>query len=272
MEEEKLDLSEYVVVEQLPKIRQTLEIISKEVDKEIANAMSLEFTEDNKTAIKSTRTRIRKIKSALEERRRMVKEQIMKPYEVFEEEYNSLIKSKLDDADNRLKGQIDRIEDFQRQDMIMKLYSFANEYIEVNGLRGVITVERVMPNVRLSTSEKAHKEKIKREIERIASDVRLIKACDNAEETLVEYLKTLDLASAQLTVLNRHKEMDKLKSQPVNDWQDNMAEATPVEEEVTIPVEVVEEELTECTFTVRTTNTKLVQIRNFLKELGVEYE
>ena len=55
-----------------------------------------------------------------------------------------------------------------------------------------------------------------------------------------------------------------------------MAEVVKVEEEITTPVEIEEPieiaEIIECVFTVHATKEQLLEIKNFLKELGVKYE
>ena len=52
MEEKTIDLNSLVVVEQLPKIRETLGVISSEIDKEIEYALALDCTEESKTEVK----------------------------------------------------------------------------------------------------------------------------------------------------------------------------------------------------------------------------
>ena len=274
MEGQKIDLNSLVVIEQLPKIRETLGVISDEIDREIETALSLECTEESKTEVKKSRANLNKIKTVLEERRKQVKEQVLAPYLQFEEVYNELVKDKLTNADKTLKERIDTIEIAQREEKTKELLDFANEYITFYGLENIVEAKQVMPNVTLTKSLKSLKEEIKGELERIANEIAIIKEEEYASEIMVEYSSNgFDYPKAKLEVINRHKQMEQFI---MENFGDNVEESKEVEEEITTPKEIVEEEpkeLIECTFTVWVDNqVYLTKIRDFLKELGVKYE
>ena len=277
MEEQKIDLNALIKVESLPKITETLSVISDEIDTRIQKALELECTEDSKTIVKSHRAELNKIKSALEERRKVVKEQILAPYLAFEQVYNELVKDKLVKADEILKERISMIEITQREERIQKMLDFAKEYIVFYKLEDVLQAKSVLPNITLSKSEKSLKEEIKGEIERIATEIQVIRQEDNAEEVLSYYLENgYDYPKAKLEVLNRHQKMEELKNVVVDNTSEILDSEVVVEEKITAPTELKEEkpkELIECTFTVWVDNQSyLVKIRDFLKELGVKYE
>lgn len=276
MEEQKIDLNALIKVESLPKITETLSVISDEIDTRIQKALELECTEDNKTIVKSHRAELNKIKSALEERRKVVKEQILAPYLAFEQVYNELVKDKLVKADEILKERISTIEITQREERIQKMLDFAKEYIVFYKLEDVLQAKSVLPNITLSKSEKSLKEEIKGEIERIATEIQMIRQEDNAEEVLSYYLENgYDYPKAKLEVLNRHQKMEELKNVVVDNTVEVLDSEAVVEEEITTPIELKEEdiiELIECEFKVLATKEQLVKIKDFLKELGVQYE
>lgn len=276
MEEQKIDLNALIKVESLPKITETLSIISDEIDARIQKALELECTEDSKTIVKSHRAELNKIKSALEERRKVVKEQILAPYFAFEQVYNELVKDKLVKADEILKERISTIEITQREERIQKMLDFAKEYIVFYKLEDVLQAKSVLPNITLSKSEKSLKEEIKGEIERIATEIQVIRQEDNAKEVLSYYLENgYDYPKAKLEVLNRHQKMEELKNVVVDNTIEVLDSEAVVEEEITTPIELKEEdiiELIECEFKVLATKEQLVKIKDFLKELGVQYE
>lgn len=277
MEEAKIDLNELIKVESLPKITETLSVISAEIDERIKQALELECTEDSKTIVKSHRAELNKIKSALEERRKFVKEQILKPYQEFESVYNELVKDKLVKADELLRERIMTIEITQREEKIQKLLEFTKEYIEYYELKGIVEPKKVLPKVTLSKSEKSLKNDIKGEIERIATEIKIIKQEDNAEEVLSYYLENgFNYPNAKLEVLNRHQKIDELKNVVVDNTVEVLDSEVVVEEEkITTPTILKEEdivELIECEFKVLATKEQLLKIKDFLKELGVKYE
>lgn len=276
MEEQKIDLNALIKVESLPKITETLSVISDEIDTRIQKALELECTEDSKTIVKSHRAELNKIKSALEERRKVVKEQILAPYLAFEQVYNELVKDKLVKADEILKERISMIEITQREERIQKMLDFAKEYIVFYKLEDVLQAKSVLPNITLSKSEKSLKEEIKGEIERIATEIQVIRQEDNAEEVLSYYLENgYDYPKAKLEVLNRHQKMEELKNVVVDNTGEVLDSEVVVEEEITTPIELKEDdiiELIECEFKVLATKEQLVKIKDFLKELGVQYE
>lgn len=270
-----IDLEQLIVVEQLPKITETLTVISDEIDREIATAMAIDKTEDNLGLIKDTRANLNNIKKTLEERRKFIKNEILRPYEDFMGVYKPLVLDKLDNADTALKGVVDNIQDAKKEKKKNTIGAFAKEYIEFYGLEGVVSVESILPDILLSKSEKSMKDAVKKKLEGIHDDIELIKREDFAEEIMVEYLKEFDYIHARLTVLDRHKEMEKLadKVQPTEVPSERVAETTEeIISEPTIIAPVIEEQPEWVEFKVLATKSQRKRILDLIKEMGVEYE
>lgn len=272
MEEKTIDLNSLIVVETLPKIRETLGVISEEIDKEIEYALALDCTEESKTEVKKARANLNKIKTELEERRKAVKEQIMTPYEQFQAIYDDLVKNKLVSADKVLKERIDTIEESQKEEKEKELLEFATEWVKYYALEAILEPKTFIPNITLTRSVKSLKEEIKGQIERVADEIAIIKQeQEYSSEIMVAYLANgFDYPKAKLEVINRHKEMEKFIMENFGDVVPE--EESKVEEEITAPTEIKEEELIECTFTVNATKEQLIQIKNYLQEMGVKYE
>ena len=271
MEEKTIDLNSLVVVEQLPKIRETLGVISSEIDKEIEYALALDCTEESKTEVKKYRANLNKIKEELEERRKFVKKQVLEPYEQFESIYNELVKDKLANADKILKERIDTIEIAQREEKLQELLEFTKAWLKYYGLEQVLEPKQVIPNITLSKSQKSLKEQIKGEIERISKDIQTIALEEMKAELLVEYVKDFDYAKAKFRVFEHQQRLKDIQNS--NILEENGEELKPIaEEQITTPKEIVEEELIECTFTVNATKEQLLKIKGFLQEMGIKYE
>lgn len=274
MEEKNID--SLVVVEQLPIIKQQLQIISEEVDKEIKYALSLECDEDSKKEIKDARARLNKIKITLEEKRKQVKNAVMTPYNEFENIYNELVKDKLVVADNTLKERIDEIETLQKDEKELELKEFAKQHIEANNLQDIINFESISLNITLSASMSSLKDKIVDFCQKVRQDLDLIELEEFKEEILVEYKNNLDFAQSKMMIVERHKQMEELKNKM--EQQDKAQKEVEeilerVEEALETPKEIIEDnKIIEVQFKVKGTKQQIKQIKNLIIELGIEYE
>lgn len=274
MEENKLD--GLIVVEQLPKIKQQLQIISDEVDERIKYAMSLECTEESIKEVKNVRAELNKIKTVLEEKRKKVKSAVLQPYEEFEGIYNDLVKFKLQIADTSLKQEIDDIENEQKRQKEKELREFVEEYCKANNIH--IDFEKIGLNITLSASMKSLKEQAKTFIEKVASDLKLIEMEKYSSEILYEYGKCMDYVLAKTVVLQRHKELEEIKKQQeqkqeVEEQEEKIVEKVEEAIEITAPVEIIdEEEIKTYQFEVKATKEQIKKLIDFMKELGVEYK
>ena len=271
MEENKLD--GLIVVEQLPKIKQQLQIISDEVDEKIKYAMSLECTEESVKEVKNVRAELNKIKTVLEEKRKKVKSAVLQPYEEFEGIYNDLVKFKLQMADDTLKNEIDEIEDKQKKEKEDELKQFVEEHCKANNIH--VDFERIGLNITLSASMKSLKEQAKTFIEKVAADLKLIEMEEYSDEILLEYNKCLDYVLAKTTVLGRHKELEEIKAQQeqrqtVDKQEEQIIEKVEEAIEITAPVEI--EDVETYQFEVKATKEQIKKLIEFMKELGVEYK
>lgn len=276
MEEKELD--SLIVVEQLPKIKQKLQIISDEVDKEIDYALSLEVNEETVKEAKNVRAKLNKIKSTMEDKRKQVKNAVLNPYNEFETIYNDLVKNKLASADKTLKEKIDVAENNLKAVKEYELREFVKEHCKANNVE--IIFEKIGLNITLSASMKSLKEQAKTFIEKVANDLKLIEMEEYSNEILFEYNNCMDYVEAKTKVLERHKQLEEIKKQQENRNEIEQKEEEIVEKvdeaiEITAPTEIVEElESTPSVyqFEVKATKEQIKKLIDFMKELGVEYK
>lgn len=275
---EEKELNEIIIVKQLPEIKEQLQLISDEVDKEINYALSLEVNEETVKEVKNVRARLNKINSTLEAKRKSVKEAILAPYEAFLEVYDKLVKNKLSEADNTLKIRINDIEDNQKKIKEEELRQFVEEHCKANNVD--IPFEEIGLNITLSASMKSLKEQAKAFIERVANDLKLIETEEFSSEILYEYGRCMDYVLAKTTVLARHKELEEIQKQKEEKQQKEEQEQEIVEKvdeaiEITAPTEIVEEldnTPSIYQFEVKATKEQIKKLIEFMKELGVEYK
>lgn len=271
MEEKKLN--EIIQIEQLPKIKEQLQLISDEVDKEINYALSLEVNEETVKEVKNVRARLNKINSTLETKRKSVKEAILAPYTAFLEVYDNLVKDKLNEADSTLKMRINDIEDSQKKIKEVELRQFANEHIRAYNLQDIISFEDIELNITLSASMKSLKEEAKTFIENVSRDIELIKREEYSDEILLEYKKCRgNYAQCKLNVLERHKQLEEIKKHQEENKvvEQNEKEIVEKVDEVIAPVEIEDTETYQ--FEVKATKEQIKKLIEFMKELGVEYK
>lgn len=276
MEEQELD--KVIVVEQLPKITQQLQLISDEVDKEIEYALSLEVNDDTIKEVKNVRAKLNKINTTLEEKRKTIKNAILSPYEQFLEIYDKLVKNKLNEADNTLKMRINAIEEQQKKEKQEELELFAKEYIKVNNLENIISFDDIPLNITLSSSMKSLKEQILAFIEKVKNDMQLIENENEqyVDEILIEYSNNgFDYTKAKLKVIERYKKIEEIKQKREEKQEIEKQEQEIFEkvEEITSPVEIIEDEdILTVTFTITDTKENIIKVRDFMKENMIKYE
>lgn len=272
MEEKELDINELIKVEQLPKIFSQLEIIGEAIDKKLVGIDDLECTEKNKKEVKDRRTEINNMKNIMEDKRKEIKKAIMEKYDVFNKKYEEEVKTKLENANNVLTKKIDYIENQQKDAKKEIIKEFANEYIISKDLKDLVTFEQLNINITLSASEKSLKDEVLRKLEKIETDLKLIKLEENySDEILIEYKKSFDLTKAKLEVINRHKQLEELQQEKeiqlkLNE-NDEIVEAV---EEIVAPVEI--EEKMKVKFTVTATKSQIERLKKWLEMEEIQYD
>lgn len=272
-----MEIKDIIRVETLPKIVQQLEQLSVEVDGIVNDALALECNEESKQDVKKARANINKMKTELEDRRKIVKEQILEPYMNFEKVYNELIKDKLVYADNTLKNKIDEIENAQKQEKENNIKDYFLEYCESVHLLSIVTWEQLNIKIGLSDSEKKLREEVKSKLDKIESDIKLIELEEYSNDIMVEYLKDFDFAKAKLTVVNRIAEINRLKEEKEKieqlQQQDKILEDKV--DEIVIPVDNVEkpvDNILTTKFQVQGTKEQLVNLKQYMIQSNIKFE
>lgn len=261
-------MSEIIELVQLPIIDERLQALKAEWEQKTAAAITLECSEENKQEIKKTRTALTKEFNGLEECRKSVKKAILAEYEAFEKTYKECVTLPYKAADEALKGKIDAVEAEQKKDKYNSVERYAKELIIANGLSW-LSAGRVMPKVTLTATEKALKEQVLQAVENIALEVKVI---GEDVELLAEYQKSLNLAAAKITVIERHRAIEAAKQAAEQKTeQDKQLEKAEERAEMLMPPEVEQEEQKVTTsFKVRGTMAQLKALKAFIVENKIE--
>ncbi len=269
-------IKDLMQIKQLPVIEEQLKNVSKVIDERVKNATSLVCTDETVKAVKEIRANLNKDYKDFEEQRKMIKEQILKPYTDFEDVYKKCVADKFRNADITLKGKIELVEKELKDKKEQEVKDYFEEYKTANNI-DFITYEQARINVTLSASMKSLKEQVKQFIDKIVDDLKLIDTQEHKTEILVEYRNTLNISNAITTVANRFKAIEEEKKKQ----EEFMKESTktviiPKEEMQEIlqapKVEEKQEDILILKFTVKGTRTKLKELKEFLKNGGYDYE
>lgn len=281
-------MKDLIIVKQLPQIEEHLKELSAEIDKKVESAKSLVCTEESVKTIKQVRADLNKEFKELEMQRKNVKEQILAPYMQFEEVYKTYISEKYKSADVDLKTKIDNTENELKAQKEQEIKDYFEEYKTANDI-DFVTFEQANINVTLTASKKSLKEQVKKFIDEIVDDLKLVETQDCKEEILVEYKQTLNISRAIQDVANRHKlleeekrKQEELKSKQLEEVQ-RQAEISIKEQEIATkealnnfvieaPKVEEQEEVLTLKFTVKGTRTKLKELKKFLEDGGYDYE
>lgn len=285
-------IKDLIEVKQLPVIEEQLRSVSTVIDERVKNATSLVCTEESVKTIKEIRAELNKDYKEFESKRKLVKEQVLKPYNDFENVYKECISDKFRNADIILKGKIDNIENELKAKKEKEIKDYFEEYKEANNI-DFITYGQARINVTLSASMKSLKEQAKSFIDKVVDDLKLIETQEHKTEILVEYKQTLNVSQAITSVTNRFKAIEEekkrqeeLKQRQTEEAQRIAEQNIKMQEEATkkalnnfvvpevlqTPVEEKQEEILTLKFTVRGTRTKLKELKQFLENGGYDYE
>ena len=200
-----------VVIKQLPIIEEQLRKVSEEIDEKVKNAVALVCNEDTVKTVKEIRASLNKELKDLEDKRKQVKSEVLKPYEDFEKTYKECISDKYKAADMELKNKIDSNENELKARKEQEIKNYFEEYRQASNI-DFITYEDAKINVTLSASMKSLKEQAKNFIDKITDDLKLIETQEHKAEILVEYKQSLNVSQAITSVTNRFKAIEEEKA------------------------------------------------------------
>nr|DAJ13814.1 MAG TPA: Protein of unknown function (DUF1351) [Siphoviridae sp. ctvzh6] len=276
-------IKDLIEVRQLPVIEEQLRSVSTVIDERVKNATSLVCTEESVKTIKEIRAELNKDYKEFENKRKLVKEQVLKPYNDFESIYKECISDKFKNADIILKGKIDNVENELKAKKEQEIKDYFEEYKTANNI-DFITYGQARINVTLSSSMKSLKEQAKQFIDKIVDDLKLIETQEHKTEILVEYKQTLNVSQAITSVTNRFKAIEEEKKRQeqkvVHIEMNGNHEITQksyeqLENTFNKPLEQPKEdneEILTLKFAVRGTRTKLRELKQFLESGGYDYE
>ena len=199
------ETEELVSIKQIPIIVERFAQARELVLARVAEAKSLQATEDTIKAVKAYRAQLRKEKEQLDRVRIEVKRAIMAPYEAVEKSYAENIGSLFEDADRDLKQKIDSVENGWRNNCREKCREYFNEACRAHGF-DFLNFDQMDISISLTDAKKKEQPpksirlKMDDIISRVSDDLDSISHMEDAGEILAEYKAHLSLSGAVNTV------------------------------------------------------------------------
>lgn len=181
----------------LKEIDWNYEELKTEIQKKANDYMNLVYTADQIKDAKKDRAKLNKFVTALEDKRKEIKKQVMQPYTSFEKQEKELI-GIVNQAVVNIDTQIKGYEEAIRQEKLEKVKEIYAKTI--GGLADIVTFDKIFKEswLNVSTTLKSITNEITEMRDKVDNDLVVINADTSpyAYEMKEEYLKNFDLTAA----------------------------------------------------------------------------
>ena len=171
--------------------------LKEEITKKSSDYLNLVYSSDQIKDAKQDRANLRKLVTALENKRKELKKEIMLPYDEFtmkEKELVRIINEAITNIDSQVKG----YEEGLRQEKLVKVKEIYKE--NISDLDRTVPFEKIFKDswLNASTTLKSVKEEITAIHDKVDGDLKIINAENSpyVYEMKEEYLKDFDLMAA----------------------------------------------------------------------------
>lgn len=183
----------------LQEIDWNYEELKTEIQKKANDYMNLVYTADQIKDAKKDHAKLNKFVTALEDKRKEIKRQVMQPYTAFEEQEKELI-GIVDQAIGNIDIQIKGYEEATRQEKLEKIKGIYSKTI--GDFDRTVPFEKIYKDswLNVSTTLKSITTEIAEIRDKVDSDLKVISAdtCPYVFEMKEEYLKAFDLNAAMM--------------------------------------------------------------------------
>lgn len=222
----------------LQKIDWNYEELKTEIQKKANDYMNLVYTADQIKDAKKDRANLRKFVTALENKRKEIKRQVMQPYTAFEEQEKELI-GIVDQAIGNIDIQIKGYEEATRQEKLEKIKGIYSKTI--GDLDRTVPFEKIYKDswLNVSTTLKSITTEIAEIRDKVDSNLKVINADTSpyAFEMKEEYLKAFDLNAA---MMKKQKLEETAKKKALFEEEQKVASAGESKEAPEMPKEPAE--------------------------------
>lgn len=264
-----------IAIKQLPIVEEWLHDLQLAWEQKAEDARSMVCTEDTIQAVKAFRAEMRKEFDEVDALRKKIKEQLTAPAARLDDTFRRCVRDAYNVADAACKLKIATVEGEIKERCEAELMEYFAELCAAHRLEWLryeqagITVD--MASAKAKTPKRL-REQLASFVAGVSDSVNRISALDDAEEIMVEYMRTLDAAGAICTVQDRHRRIEEQKAaqEARKEAVEHEADAVKAVEALAPPVE--EGPILKCVFAVHATKTQLRKLKEFLIMEGIRYE
>jgi len=202
---------DFIVIKQLPVIEERLRTIKVEIEAKTSGVSALECSKETIKKIKMLMAELNKDFKNFEERRKLVKNKILEPYEAFEAVYKECVTGPFKEKYAELKKYVDKYENSDKLKKRKEIEEYFSEYAASKNI-DFVKFSDTHINVTISATKKKLQTQAKAFIDRICDDLALIDIQEYKPEILVEYKASLNVSAAITTVNARHKAIEDEKA------------------------------------------------------------
>ena len=210
------------------------EELKQELSTRLEHYQGLVVTEDAIKDAKKDRAALNKLVTAIEEKRKFVKKEVLAPYDGFEKKVKELV-GLIQEPISLIDGQVKHFEEIKKEEKRSAVQEHYNE--NVGDLSELINLERVIPEKWANAGMPLRDvcDDIDAKLFKIRNDLKIIRATNTQyEQNMIDvYLRAFDMSAAlaenarleeQQKALKRQKEQDSVRSEEQEADQKNMAE------------------------------------------------
>jgi uncharacterized protein YukE len=267
---------EFKVIEKVPgKLVINYEELKAALSVELEKYKGLVVTENQITEAKSTRAKLNKVKEAIEDRRKELKKEYLKPYEIVEKQAKELV-GMIDEVSSNIANQI---KEFEEKEKEAKKIQIANLWVKLGYNK--ITVDKIWNEKWLNKTFALSniKEEMQAQIDDIEGDLNAIKElCGEDKQKCLtlqsKYLRTLDFQQ----VLSEYNAETEAAKKIIAEEKAVKAEQEPItvvseepQEEVEVQTEV-QEAIYEIKFAVIGTEKQIKALSQFMFDNNIKFE
>jgi hypothetical protein len=246
------------------------EQLKTELAQQLSHYKGYVVSETEIPTAKTTRASLNKVKTAIDDRRKELKREILKPYETVEIQAKELIKM-IDDVSFVIDTQIKAFEDKEKEDKKIAIYELWNT-LHCNK----IALERIFDEKWLNKGYKLPQieEELKEKILDIEGDLIMIESLVSDKERCLslksKYLIHLDFSKV-IAEYNAEQQAKELLIKEKQDQEEKQQTSQEVLETVE-KVEPQEEELLVIAFEIVATREQIINLSQFLKANRYNYK
>ena len=208
-----VETGDLVVVKQLPIIEDRLDEAFVAVQERLKTMANLVVTEENYKELKKVRADLNKEFGELDALRKKVKEAVEAPYKKFETGAYKRLADEYRISISQLDGEIKEVEIGLKSQRQEELFQYFEEYRQSLGLDSALADPKKSGiKVGLSGSMKSLKEQVRKYLNGIDGDLKMIDTLENRDEVLAEYRVLGSVTDAVRVVAERHKRIDEMRA------------------------------------------------------------